>query len=140
MENKKRVPLPEGKSENGRQVCFDAFEPAHRNCTTGGGNGQEGRIAILLRKLGACCFEDRATTKEVCTVAGIKTPRQLQQEIKEEREFSPICSDGKGGYWLPDPASVTGRTEIHRSASTLYARGVETIGTARKLLRHIHEV
>ena len=138
--SKKKVPLFEGESKNGKQVCFEGFEPVHRNFTTGGGNGQEGRIAKLLRKLGAVDFENRATTKELCTVAGIKTPRQLQEQIKDEREFSPICSDGKGGYWLPDPASVTGRAEIHRTASTVFARGVETIGTARKLLRHIHEV
>lgn len=137
----KKMPLSVGAENGGEgQVVFDGFEKPSVGHDTTDKDFSQGRIAKLLSSMGAVDFETRVTTRELCKAAGLKFPRSLQEEISREREFSPICSDGRGGYWLADPATVKGRTEIHSSAFTMLARGWKTVKSGRNLLKHVPEV
>lgn len=139
--SEKKMPLSVGAENGGEGQCVIAgFEKPSGDNDTTVREFSQGRIAKLLVSMGAVDWETRVSTKELVTAAGLKTARQLQEEISKEREFSPICSDGGGGYWLADPATVKGRAEIHSSAITMLSRGWRTVRTGRNMLKHIPEV
>ena len=124
--NEKRMPSSEGKSENGKQGCFDGFVPVQGDSTTGAGKGQEvGAIETILRSKGAVGEENAVTRREVADALGLQKDgeRKVSKLLEKERQTRVICSC-KSGLFLPSEG-LKGQLEIraYRHKVERIARG-----------------
>lgn len=138
--SKKRAPLPICEIGSGDdeepQLVFEGYKQNYNSIKH---EEIQGRIALLLKKLGATNFESRVSTKSLCRHAGLKSARSLQTVISQEREFSPICTDRNGGIWLADPETLKGRCEIERCCGTIISRGLKTLHSGRNLMKFLED-
>jgi len=122
--NEKRMPSSEGKSENGKQGCFDGFVPVQGDSTTGAGKGQEvGVVEAVLRSKNAVGQEHAVTRREIAVALGLAQadgPRTVSKMLEKERQTRVICSS-KSGLFLPSQG-LKGELEIRA-----YRRKVEGI-------------
>ena len=111
-----------------------AAEQAAKEKTSGGGTsfedqfitaraGRQGRVSGLLRA-GA---DQAIPTRELVTLAGFRSARELQQEIAREREDGAlILSKSDGGYFL-----ASTREELEAFHRTLSARALSTLAALK---------
>ncbi len=95
-----------------------------------GNRGQgNGTISDLLLE-GA---ENAIPSKELARMAGLRSVRQLQEEIAQERDAGAVilstCRNG-GGYYLPTSGDA-GRYEIEEYVRTLKSRALNTLRAIR---------
>lgn len=109
--NKKRLPLSEGKSENGRPHISAEVQV---DSTTGAGKGQEvGPVEAVLMSMGAIGQEHSVTRKEVAIALGLAQAdraRTVSKMLEKERQTRVICSC-KSGLFLPSEG-LKGQLEI----------------------------
>ena len=113
MENKKRVPLSEGKSENGKPHISAEVQV---DFTTGCQARQEvviGQVEMVLRSKNAVGQEHAVTRREVAVALGLAQadgPRTVSKLLEKERQTRVICSC-KSGLFLPSEG-LKGQLEI----------------------------
>lgn len=91
---------------------------------------QEPFIIAALLPRGA---QNAVKTKELLRITGIKTARELQLLIAEERRAGALIlskSDSSGGYFLPSEGEQ-GKAEIRAFERTLHARAANTFAALK---------
>ena len=121
-QEKIKMPLSEGKSENGKPQSIAAVRD---DSTTGAGKGQEvGAIETILRSKGAVGEENAVTRREVADAFGLQKDgeRKVSKLLEKERQGRTICSCARG-LFLP-AEGLKGEMEVRR-----YLRKCEAIAT-----------
>jgi hypothetical protein len=100
------------------------------------GRGLQAPIADLLPR----GEKNAIPTRELMSLSGYASARQLQKQIEAERAAGAlILSASTGGYFRPSAGEV-GRAEICRYEATLRRRAISTfrtLKTARRALREL---
>lgn len=77
--------------------------------------------------------DNAITTKELLRRSGFSTARELQQEIREERDAGAVIlskTNAGGGYFLPSEGEK-GTAEIEAFIKTLHARAANTFAALK---------
>ena len=122
-QEKIKMPSSEGKSENGKQGCFDGFVPVQGDSTTGAGKGQEvGPVERILLSKAAIGQENAVTRREIANALGLQKDgeRKVSKLLEKERQGRTICSCARG-LFLP-AEGLKGEMEVRR-----YLRKCEAI-------------
>lgn len=129
--SKKRAPTSAatltGATMRAARGVADAFND---DSTTDGSRRQ---VCELLRH----GQRNAVTTGELLKLTGLRSVRQLQDEIAREREAGAVILStchGRGGYFLPADGDE-GREEIAAYLRTLRARALNTLRGMRSALR-----
>lgn len=96
-------------------------------------DGSRRQVCELLRH----GRQNAVTTGELLRLTGLRSVRQLQDEIARERETGAVILStchGRGGYFLPAEGEE-GRVEIAAYLRTLRARALNTLRGMRSALR-----
>ena len=120
-QEKIKMPLSEGKSENGKPQSIAAVRD---DSTTGAGKGQEvGPVERILLSKAAIGQENAVTRREIAVALGLAQadgPRTVSKMLEKERQTRVICSC-KSGLFLPSQG-LKGELEIRA-----YRRKIEAV-------------
>ena len=130
MNNRKRTRPAGGTAEQADQEKRRDSGNSYYNSSTGSTCGQDDGMIYSLLLEGA---ENAIPSKELARMAGLRSVRQLQDEIAQERDAGAVilstCRNG-GGYYLPAEGD-TGRREIEEYVRTLKSRALNTLRAIR---------
>ena len=122
---KKAVQVLHHPDGSGQQIALPGFELSTLDFITDFSPAQ-GSISALLPRDRAAAL----TTRELCSITGLR-PREITKRIcLERRAGAPILSDPAAGFWIAADAA-----ELEQCVKALHKRAGEIHRTARALER-----